>query len=141
MGRVVITTIYNAMQYPTANNFAIVRSLREGIPLTQLRALAPSTRLFSFYMQNRNNWSAELFDAEYVPTFLYDMKHSVDARFWLNKIARTMESEDYVLSCFCHDERTCHRSIIAGLLQGAGLPVEVDSGADYSRYYQMYKEV
>lgn len=43
------------------------------------------------------------------------------------------------LACFCGDETLCHRSIVAGLLQGAGADVRLASGADYSRYFEAFR--
>ena len=42
------------------------------------------------------------------------------------------------LVCFCDEEGLCHRSIVGGMLQGAGLEVK-GLMRDYSYYYDWYK--
>lgn len=49
------------------------------------------------------------------------------------------KGETVGLACFCGDETLCHRSIVAGLLQGAGADVRLASGADYSRYFEAFR--
>ena len=54
----------------------------------------------------------------------------------LNELFST--SKHICLICFCPEEALCHRSIIGGMLQGAGLEVKGLS-RDYSYYFDWYK--
>lgn len=141
MKPVIVTDISHALQYQCKNNWAIVRSLKPSIPLLQVANLAPSPELYTWYLQNKNAWSKQLFNEVYVPKFLHDLRNNNTARQTLNYICGHIGTTDFVLSCYCKDEHLCHRSIIAGLLQGVGVAVITDTGEDYSRYYEMYKEV
>ena len=122
--------------------FAIVRSYKgKQTWIKQLDALSPSWDLFKKYRQLLDNgeWNLENFQKVYLPQFLREM-HEPIARDSLNTIFKMSKSGiNLALVCFCQDERLCHRSIIAGLLQGAGADVRLSSGADYSCYYKMYK--
>lgn len=121
--------------------WAIVRKMQRPNPnIIQVPALSPSWDLFSKYMdlKNNNNWNAETFRTVYLPQFLNEM-HSAEARAELNKLYKLDKAgRNICLVCYCVDETLCHRSIIAGLLQGVGCNV-VGVKADYSSYYTQYK--
>lgn len=122
-------------------SYAIVRSMKGGSSfLTQLEVLAPSRDLWYKYLRlkERGIWNAYTYAKEYVPQFLEEMK-SIWARDALNDLYhRSKAGAKIQLCCFCTDETLCHRSIIAGLLQGVGADVQLPTGADYRHYYQMY---
>lgn len=124
------------------NVYAIVRSLKSrSDKIQQLADLSPSTSLFYEYrnLANAGNWSKQTFDKIYVPKFLQQM-HEPTAMNALNKIYTLSKQENLALICFCPDETLCHRSIIAGLLQGVNAHVQLPSGADYTKYYHMYQQ-
>lgn len=123
-------------------NLAIVRSMRSNSDfIVQEPLLAPSQNLFYRYLKLRDakNWNAVSFREIYVPQFLRELKANRDALDRLNEIYRSAKTQDIALYCFCTDESLCHRSIIAGLLQGVGSTVS--AGADYSEYYEMFKSL
>lgn len=109
-----------------------------------MAALSPSEDLFFKYLQMATNgmWNENSFRTVYVPRFLRDIKQSDEARQALNMLYQAdKHGVDIMLCCFCKDERLCHRSIIAGLLQGVGANVRLASGTDYSGYWKQYKEI
>lgn len=140
-----ITNRYNKYLYKERWDYdlAIVRyskkPARKGE--VQVTSLAPSVKLLDWAndMKKLGKWNDGLFKMVYVPRFLEEM-HKQSARDALNKLyLLDKQGKRIVLTCFCKDETECHRSVIAGLLQGAGCNVVLDSGADYRKYYKEYK--
>ena len=124
--------------------WVIVRSLKTPIAgAKQVEDLAPSRDLFLKYLElkKNNKWNADAFKNIYLPQFLYEIKaNSKVTSPLLNELWRKdKEGKNIALLCFCDDEELCHRSIVAGLLQGVGCTVSAK--ADYSRYYEAYKEL
>ena len=122
--------------------WAIVRSLKTPIDgVIQVPELSPSTELFWRYraLANAGNWNSDTFKEIYVPQFLAEMTGK-SARKKLAYLydAEKKEGKKICLLCFCQDETTCHRSIVAGLLQAVGMDVVLDTQNDYSAYYQDY---
>lgn len=119
--------------------YAIVRSMKNPSPwITQLPVLSPSKDLFVKYLalKKAGRWGTEAFEKIYLPRFLDEMRTetALDA---LNKLCRDSKAGKRIaLVCFCTNETLCHRSIVAGILQGAGADVRLKSGADYSHYYK-----
>lgn len=123
--------------------WAIVRSMRNPSPwMRQVQELSPSSELFRAYLALRDagRWNANAFRDIYVPRFLYQVKHDPAALRALNALyaADQRDGKRVALVCFCPDETTCHRSIVAGLLQGVGANVRTSSGRDYGAYYDWY---
>ena len=105
--------------------------------------LSPSHRLWTTFHKLRisGKWNLDSFTRVYLPEFLGEMQEGT-ARGKLNELyAMDRDGKRIALVCFCTDEELCHRSVIAGLLQGAGCKVVVPSGNDYSRYYELYKKM
>lgn len=121
----------------------IVRSLKREIPgVIQIADLSPSPYLFREYLSLKKNgkWNMESFKSFYVPVFLKEIKENKMAKSMLNKIYHLdKQGVDISLICFCPEEAMCHRSIVAGLLQGAG--ANVSCNTDYSYYYSQYKTI
>ena len=125
-------------------NIAIVRSMRSKSDwIEQMPELSPSKELFFEYrrLAEQGAWDEDAFQQTYVPRFLSEMT-GPDARSQLNQLyaESRFNGKEIALACFCTDETLCHRSIIAGLFQGAGADVRIASKADYSRYYDMLYE-
>ena len=137
-----VTNIRNLKHIRGDQNYAIVRNIKaRSAWLERLDALAPSPDLFHKYMalKNAGKWRTSSFRDIYLPQFLKEIRYSQEAARVLNKLVEDDKAGQIItLSCFCTDESICHRSIIAGLLQGAGANVTTDTGTDYSRYYNMY---
>lgn len=118
--------------------WAIVRSLKYASPrIKHVPELSPSWALFNLYlrMKERGEWNRETFEHIYVPQFLKEMQGKKQQQL-LNELFSTTKS--ICLVCFCEEEELCHRSIIGGMLQGAGLDVKGLQG-DYSHYFEWYK--
>lgn len=121
--------------------WAIVRSMKsQSNTIKQVIALAPSENLFHKYLtlKKEHVWNKQMFDNVYVPQFMSEMfnKISSDALNYL--YAQDKMGKKICLVCFCPDEKLCHRSIIAGLLQGTGCNVITDTKTDYSDYYRLW---
>lgn len=120
---------------------AIVRKLKENPNnLQHVPDLSPSIELLNQFLTLKENgkWNKETFNTIYVPSFLKEVSQNTNAWKWLNDIYRKdLAGEKICLVCHCKDEALCHRSIIAGILQGMG--ADVISESDYSQYYNMYK--
>lgn len=111
--------------------------------IKQIVDLAPSQYLWAKYQRLKldKNWNADSFRSIYLPMFLQEMKTEA-AKQRLNELyVADKEGKDIALVCFCTEESLCHRSIIGGLLQGAGCNVYAPSGSDYSKYYHQYKQM
>lgn len=123
-------------------NIAIVRSMKgKSYWIEQMDVLSPSKALFFEYrrLADAGAWNQEAFDEIYVPRFIEEMRADAP-RAALNQLYKeSKEGKRIALACFCTDEAMCHRSIIAGFLQGAGADVETKTGSDYSRYFKMLK--
>lgn len=118
--------------------WAIVRSLKYGNPrIRHVPELAPSWALFKHYMRLResDNWNENTFRKSYVPQFLKEVRGKIQQNL-MNELFST--NQHICLVCFCMEEELCHRSIIGGMLQGAGLDVKGLS-RDYSHYFDWYK--
>ncbi len=138
-----ITNIRNANK-SYDENWAIVLSLKStsGL-LTQIKDLAPSSALFTTFQNLKNNadWNESTFNNIYVPQFITDLKGNDNARRALDYLwNQDKQNKKICLVCFCSDERLCHRSIIAGILAGAGCNVITDTGNNYNKYYNMYMQ-
>ena len=119
--------------------WAIVRSLKYGNPrIKHVPELSPSWSLFRKYreMVENGEWNDEAFRRIYVPRFLKEM-HEDAPRALLNELIQT--KKNICIVCFCTEEVLCHRSIIGGILQGAGIEVRGLS-RDYSEYFRWYKD-
>ena len=124
--------------------WAIVRSYKGGSEwIEHVPELAPSFELLrkANTLKNAKMWDVETFNAIYVPAFLKEFRK----RETLIKLRELMQldkqGKSIALVCLCPHEEDCHRCIVAGLLQGAGLNVSVPSGNDYSNYYKMYRKI
>lgn len=120
--------------------YAIVRSYKNQTCIFEQKAiLSPSTELFFTYRKliKYCKWNKDSVDKYYVPKFLQQMqgREEKDA---LNQLYVMSKTQNILLVCFCENEDLCHRSIIAGLLSGAGAEVQTSSGHNYDKYWDMY---
>lgn len=118
--------------------WAIVRSMKYGNPhVKHVPELSPSWPLFGKYRKLKadGQWNEGTFKGIYVSEFLNEMKGKRQ-RELLNELFAT--KKDICLVCFCEEEWLCHRCIIGGMLQGAGLEVKGLS-RDYSFYFDWYR--
>lgn len=105
--------------------------------------LSPSPELHAWTNDQQfryKTWGPDAFNGVYVKEFLSQMRHDPRVANILNGlVALDRSGKNIQLDCFCGRESLCHRSIIAGMLQGAGANVKTIAG-DYSRYYGMYMQ-
>lgn len=138
-----INRLRRLAQDPGVSCYAIVRSMTYPIAnVAQLDVLSPSKDLFFWYqrMAKAGKWDKRAFDDEYVPRVLKEIRSDLAARRTLNDLRRrSRDGEHIALACYCGDETMCHRSIVAGLLSGAGTEVRTGTGRDYSAYYGQYR--
>lgn len=124
----------------------IVRAKKHPVEGTKyVPALSPSWELFHRYRElvDKGQWNAQSFKEVYVPEFISEMYAYRKETFpLLNELYKKgQKGKCIALICFCADEALCHRSILAGLLQGAGCNVKTEHGTDYSIYYKMLMEL
>lgn len=132
---ITVTDIRNVNDAAYDEVWAIVRSLKNPGKMKHVPELSPSWDLFKSYMQLRDTkqWNADTFRNSYVPIFLKEMM-GIEARKKLSELVELdKQGKRICLICFCRDETLCHRSIIAGILQYAGIQVQGIKG-DYSKY-------
>lgn len=122
----------------------IVRSPREIKGVRWTPVLSPSKALFWDYRkwEKQGQWNAECFAQRYAPRFLREMADSSEARAMLNELwKKDRAGKKIALLCFCGIESLCHRSIVGGLLKGAGCEVKTlrGDGSEYVKYYEQFK--
>ena len=107
--------------------------------------LSPTWELFRRYRElaDSGQWNAQSFAEIYVPEFIGEIYAYRKETFPLLRELweKDKNGKHIALVCFCADETLCHRSILAGLLQGAGCNVKTEHGTDYSGYYKMLMEL
>ena len=122
--------------------WAIVRSMKnKSDKIKQVQALSPSLDLFFKYQRlaKAGEWNEQTFRDIYVPQFLHEIKND-EAYAYLNQLFFADKAgKNICVVCFCPNETMCHRSIIAGLLQGVGCNVQTETGNDYTKYYKMFQ--
>lgn len=134
---------HETIQYD--ETWAIVRSLKNPIKgVKQVADLSPTKQLFYSYLnwKKAGIWNNDTFATKYVPAFINGLKANPNAKALLAELVdKAQAGKNICLLCFCPDETLCHRSIIAGLLQGIdGVEVITNTGNDYSKYRAMYFE-
>lgn len=137
-----VTSIRHINDEPSDEVWIIVRSLKHQVKnAKQIKVLSPSSELFGKYLHLKKDgeWSPKSFKEIYAPDFLAQMR-AQDAREALNYLYKQDKAGKTIcLACFCPDEHLCHRSIVAGLLQGCGCNVKNDSGESFEEYYFLFK--
>lgn len=119
--------------------YAIVRRMPQPMKgIIQLEELSPSQALFfkQRKLVTEGQWNRSYFDIYFSQLFLHELSNEYAIRL-LRQIATEAEKQDVALVCYCGDETMCHRSIVAGVLQGNGVPVRTESGLDFSKYATM----
>ena len=139
---IVIENIERVREHDYDEVWAIVRKLKSNpCNFRHVKDLSPSLELLNTFIELRGNgeWNKQAFDEIYLPRFLKEIKDNEHARELLYELYdRDSSGESIALTCFCDDEIICHRSVIAGILQGIKANVVTKTGNDYIRYYEMY---
>ena len=131
------------MEQDSGEKWMIVRSPKE-IPVDakHVPALSPSLELFQVYKEARKKgiWDEDFFQKVYVSWFLADLRANQETLDLLDYLCRAGKTRDFYLCCYCTKECECicHRSIIAGVLQGRGALV---IGSEYRKYSKMLKKL
>ncbi len=123
-------------------NWLVVRSLRTVPPhAIHEPRLSPSRQLFHRYLdaKSEGRFDAEWFRQVYMRAFLRELLSDRANMELMDRLYRDSFTKNILLACFCADEALCHRSILAGLLMGAGARIECDTG--YVRYYGMFRDM
>ena len=138
---ITVTNIRNVNNAAYDETWAIVRSLKNPGKMNHVPELSPSWALFKKYLRLKDagKWNADTFKRVYVTTFLKEMAGTEAQKKLSELIELDKHGKKICLTCFCHDEALCHRSIIVGILQGMGIPVQ-GVKRDYSEYGR-YKEI
>lgn len=135
-----ITSINNAKFEDYDEVWAIVRNPKNlDDRYVKVPELSPSSSLYHWYwkVHTHGKFDEETFNKIYVPRFINEMTEEGKQR--LKQIrALDAEGKKIALICFCPDEKICHRSIIAGILQGLKVNVILDTDNDYSNYFQLF---
>lgn len=135
-----ICNISSMEQNENWENWMIVRA-PDTIPLyaKHVPELSPSPELFAKYMKvyEADTFDEKFFREVYVPQFIEEFIENKEANELLNYLCRESETKNFYLGCYCTDEKLCHRSIVAGLLLGAGAKIETNP--EYIKYYNMSK--
>ena len=143
---IIIDRISNINPGQCHETWAIVRSFKGTSPwIQQVADLSPSSALFHEYQTNwkpNGLWNQDTFQKLYVPSFLRQIAQDEQAIAKLNELWRKDKAGQTIgLVCFCTDETLCHRSIVAGILQGVGCNVITRTGADYSHYWTQFQNL
>ena len=120
--------------------WAITRSNKVPVWMTNIQELSPSWDLFNKYRElaAKGQWNLNTFKTLYVPQFLRELNNPASRKALNTLVKLDRHGASVCLVCFCPGEQLCHRSIIAGILQGAGCYVVTEAGTDYSSYYEMF---
>lgn len=131
--------IDNIRKPRTEEIWAIVRSMKNPGKMIWVPDLSPTQNLFYQYLKWRDagHWNEQTFQRLYVPQFLKEAKANPNFHKFIQQL--TQSDHDISLICFCTDETLCHRSIVAGILQGLGANVSAQN--DYSHYYELYRQI
>lgn len=143
---IIIDRINGIKQGECDEVWAIVRSFKNSSPwIKQVADLSPSSALFRQYnniWKPNGEWNRDTFQQKYTPTFLRQIAQDPKAIALLNELWRKdKEGKTIGLVCFCTDETMCHRSIIAGILQGVGCNVRTRTNTDYSHFYTQFQNL
>lgn len=100
--------------------------------------LSPSPDLFHMYLDLKKvgAWDELSFRNDYLPRFLKEMNNR-EVFMTLRELYYLSKTKNILLLCACKNESMCHRSIIAGILQGRFPDIEIHSEdlCNYMGYY------
>lgn len=136
---ITVTSIRNINYTAHDEVWAIVRSIKNPGRMKQIPELSPSWNLFKKYLSLRDSgkWNAAAFQDVYVPTFLQEIRNAAVRRKLTELIELDRQGKRVCLACFCTNKTLCHRSIVAGILQYAGIAIHGIKD-DYSQYGKIW---
>lgn len=140
---ITVTNIRNIDHAVYDEVWAIVRSLKHPRMMKSTFQSCPPPGICLdniCQLRNTGRWKTEALQGIYVPTFLKEML-TATARKMLNELVWQDRHGGYIaLVCFCSYEATCHRSIVAGILQHVEIQIQGVKG-DYSQYGRHYEQL
>lgn len=136
---ITITNIRNINYVDYDEVWSIVRSIKNPWRMKQIPEMSPSWKLFKKYLSFRDSgkWNTAAFQDVYVPTFLQEIRNAAARRKLTELIELDRQGKRVCLACFFPDETLCHRSIVAGILQYAGVTIHGVKD-DYSQYGKIW---
>ena len=110
--------------------------------------LCPSKELNDYILDlsKNNNFTEKVYFSEIVPTYLSEIKKSKNAKKQLNILYNKAKKQNILLFCYCENEPYCIRSVVAGLLYGAGSNIYSTQYGniiknEYFKYYNLYESL
>lgn len=117
---ITITSIQHIKAAKYDEIWAITRSnKRLPAQVIHVPELSPSWDLFQYYLNQKkaDKWTMETFQTVFVPQFLQDLTAYIAQTKLTELIQKHLQGKHICLYCVCPNEETCHRSILAGILQ------------------------
>jgi len=75
----------------------------------------------------------------YTDIYLYEICSRPHVKTILNEIVARSENQNIAVVCYCTNEKECHRSILAGILDGLGAKTVTDfSIENYKPFYDSF---
>lgn len=120
--------------------WVVMREPPEGMPVRFLHVpvLAPTPELLLWFQQHKEciYRNPEMFEEDYAPRYIREL---LDSQAALNELLLLLSSvrkgKRIALVCTCYHEELCHRSILAGILQGVAPDIEMKASRDYIKYW------
>lgn len=120
--------------------WVVMREPPENMPIRfrHVPVLAPTPELLLWFQQHKEciYRNPEMFVEDYAPRYIRELSDSQSA---LNELLLLLSSvrkgKRTALACTCYHEELCHRSILAGILQGVAPDIEVKASRDYIKYW------
>ncbi len=120
--------------------WVVMREPPENMPVRfrHVPALAPTPELLLWFQQHKEciYRNPEMFEEDYAPRYIREL---LDSQAALNELLLLLSSvrkgKRIALVCTCYHEELCHRSILAGILQGVASDIEVKASRDYIKYW------
>lgn len=124
-------------------NWLVVRVLKGDIPPHAIHEprLSPSRQLFHKYLEAKadGKLNAEWFQQVYAKAYLREIITDRKNLLLLDRLYQDSYAKSILLAGLCEDETLCHRSILAGMLAGAG--AKIVCNVEYKKYYKMFQEL
>ena len=108
----------------------------KGVETIRVLDLAPSVNLLYKTKMGSIDFKA------YTDIYLNEICSRPHIKTILNEIVARSESQNIAIVCYCTNEKECHRSILAGILDGLGAKTVTDFSIDnYKSYYNSFLEM
>lgn len=89
----------------------------------QLYPKVKITKEVDLYLKSNPVWNEYVFKELYIPNFIENIQHE-KAKNELREIMQELKKgNDVYYACFCANDKTCHRRIMAAIIQKQGYPI------------------